>query len=280
MSTLIAGVDEAGRGPLAGPVVVAAVILYPAVAIAGLGDSKALSAAQRESLAPQIRERALAWTVIVVEVDEIDRLNIFHATMAGMTRSVLALATPPREVLIDGKVDAIDQAAVRYYRQISHPAADAMAPQPAAAALYRLLLAPIVPLLGGRTRLLVCPESLLHQIPLAALHDGVDWLLGRYEFTFLTSVTQLLRPAAPPPRDSTVVVFADQHFAFVGPAVKQVHVAHELVHKRRLWVAVNIVGSADLLNLSLIENHHPVSNFERFFLIVRHEYARDMNFIV
>lgn len=102
MSPLVAGVDEAGRGPLAGPVVVAAVILDPAVAIAGLGDSKALSAAQRESLAPQIRARALAWAVIVVEVDEIDRLNIFQATMAGMTRSVLALSIQPAEVLIDG----------------------------------------------------------------------------------------------------------------------------------------------------------------------------------
>ncbi len=102
MNALVAGVDEAGRGPLAGPVVVAAVILDPARPLAGLGDSKALSAAQRESLAPQIRVAALAWSVIVVDVDEIDRRNIFHATMAGMTRSVLALATVPDEVLIDG----------------------------------------------------------------------------------------------------------------------------------------------------------------------------------
>ena len=102
MNALVAGVDEAGRGPLAGPVVVAAVILDPSRTLSGLGDSKALSAAQRESLAPQIRSLALAWSVIVVEVDEIDRLNIFHATMAGMTRSVLALSAQPGEVLIDG----------------------------------------------------------------------------------------------------------------------------------------------------------------------------------
>lgn len=102
MSELIAGIDEAGRGPLAGPVVVAAVILNPAHPIYGLGDSKALSARTREALAPQIRERALAWSVIVVEADEIDRVNIFQATMAGMCRAAQALLPAPVRVLIDG----------------------------------------------------------------------------------------------------------------------------------------------------------------------------------
>ncbi len=99
---LVAGVDEAGRGPLAGPVVVAAVILDPRRPIAGIGDSKALGEAQRETLAPLIRMNALAWSVIVVDVDEIERLNILGATMAGMTRSLEALPTAPALALIDG----------------------------------------------------------------------------------------------------------------------------------------------------------------------------------
>jgi ribonuclease HII len=102
MSTRIAGIDEAGRGPLAGPVVVAAVILDPQRPIAGLGDSKVLKASQREALAPLIRAQALAWSVIVVEAEEIDRINIFQATMVGMTRAALALSVSPDEVLIDG----------------------------------------------------------------------------------------------------------------------------------------------------------------------------------
>ncbi|GMU42041.1 MAG: hypothetical protein AMXMBFR25_00270 [Lysobacterales bacterium] len=100
--SLVAGVDEAGRGPLAGPLVVAAVILDPARPIAGLADSKVLAAERREVLAPLIRQRALAWSLVVVEVAEIDRLNIFHATMTGMTRSVNGLSTTPVEVLVDG----------------------------------------------------------------------------------------------------------------------------------------------------------------------------------
>jgi ribonuclease HII len=99
---LIAGVDEAGRGPLAGPVVVAAVILDPARPIAGLNDSKKLSEAKREALYPLIIERALAHCVIVVEADEIDRLNIFQATMVGMSRSVAGLTPTAHEALIDG----------------------------------------------------------------------------------------------------------------------------------------------------------------------------------
>ncbi|BFI95263.1 MAG: ribonuclease HII [Rhodanobacter sp.] len=99
---LTAGVDEAGRGPLAGPVVVAAVILDPARPIAGLDDSKKLSAKKRERLYPQIVERAWAHCIVVVEADEIDRLNIFQATMAGMSRAVAGLAPAAHEALVDG----------------------------------------------------------------------------------------------------------------------------------------------------------------------------------
>jgi len=99
---LHAGVDEAGRGPLAGPVVVAAVILDPARPIAGLDDSKKLSEKKREALYPLILERALAHCVVTVEAGEIDRLNIFQATMAGMRRAVAGLAIAPHEALVDG----------------------------------------------------------------------------------------------------------------------------------------------------------------------------------
>lgn len=101
-TTRVAGVDEAGRGPLAGPLAVAAVILDPARPISGLDDSKKLSEARREALFPQIVERALAWRVVLVEVEEIDLLNIFHATMAGMSRAVAGLAPTAHEALIDG----------------------------------------------------------------------------------------------------------------------------------------------------------------------------------
>ncbi|GMV28727.1 MAG: hypothetical protein AMXMBFR59_08520 [Rhodanobacteraceae bacterium] len=99
---LVAGVDEAGRGPLAGPVVVAAVILDPARPIRGLDDSKYLSEERRGVLEPRIRERALAFSVIEIEVGEIDRLNIFQATMLGMSRALGALALPPGLALVDG----------------------------------------------------------------------------------------------------------------------------------------------------------------------------------
>ncbi|MCZ8114847.1 ribonuclease HII [Silanimonas sp.] len=98
----VAGVDEAGRGPLAGPVAVAAVILDPARRIDGLGDSKALSEARREALFPRIQSDALAFAIVFVHADEIDRLNILQATMAGMRRAVAALAMPPSRVLVDG----------------------------------------------------------------------------------------------------------------------------------------------------------------------------------
>ncbi len=99
---LVCGVDEAGRGPLAGPVSAAAVILDEKYPIAGLADSKKLSARQREQLAPVIREHALAWAVAYAEVEEIDQLNILQATLLAMRRAVLALSVPPQQVLVDG----------------------------------------------------------------------------------------------------------------------------------------------------------------------------------
>lgn len=99
---IVAGVDEAGRGPLAGPVVVSAVILDPERPIRGLNDSKQLDEATREKLYGRIVERALAWTVIFVEREEIDRINIFQATMVGMTRSLMGLSLAPQMALIDG----------------------------------------------------------------------------------------------------------------------------------------------------------------------------------
>ncbi|BCU07607.1 ribonuclease HII [Allochromatium tepidum] len=100
--TPIAGVDEAGRGPLAGPVCAAAVILDPARPIAGIGDSKKLSPARRERLEPLIREQALAWSVAWAGTEEIDRLNILQATMLAMRRAVESLRIRPSKVLIDG----------------------------------------------------------------------------------------------------------------------------------------------------------------------------------
>ena len=98
----VAGVDEAGRGPLAGPVVVAAVILDPAQPIAGLADSKALTERKRDQLALEIRERALAFSICHVEAEEIDRLNILAATLLGMSRALSALSIAPSFALIDG----------------------------------------------------------------------------------------------------------------------------------------------------------------------------------
>lgn len=99
---LLAGVDEVGRGPLVGAVVTAAVILDPARPISGLNDSKKLSATQREHLADQIRERALAWALGRAEPAEIDQINILQATMLAMQRAVAALPITPTSVLIDG----------------------------------------------------------------------------------------------------------------------------------------------------------------------------------
>ena len=102
MVTLIAGVDEVGRGPLVGDVVTAAVILDPARPIAGLNDSKKLSARKREALALEIRDKALAFAIARASVAEIDSLNILHATMLAMQRAVLALPLQPTLVLVDG----------------------------------------------------------------------------------------------------------------------------------------------------------------------------------
>jgi ribonuclease HII len=99
---LLAGVDEAGRGPLAGPVVAAAVILDPARPIAGLADSKRLTAKVRERLAVQIRDHALAWALGSAGVEEIDRFNILQATLRAMQRAVEELSMQPQHVLIDG----------------------------------------------------------------------------------------------------------------------------------------------------------------------------------
>lgn len=99
---LIAGVDEVGRGPLAGPVVTAAVILDPDNPIAGLADSKALTEAKREALFPEIQQKALAWAIGRCEVEEIDRHNILQATMIAMQRAVAGLMIAPHKVLVDG----------------------------------------------------------------------------------------------------------------------------------------------------------------------------------
>lgn len=99
---MICGVDEAGRGPLAGPVFAAAVILDPAYPIVGLDDSKKLSARRREVLAEEIRQRSLAWAIAYASVEEIDSINILQATMRAMARAVAALKVRPTEVLIDG----------------------------------------------------------------------------------------------------------------------------------------------------------------------------------
>jgi ribonuclease HII len=99
---VICGVDEAGRGPLAGPVVAAAVILDPQRPIAGLADSKKLSAVRREKLAVEIREKAIAWCVAEASVEEIDAINILQATLLAMQRAVAGLALTPAEALIDG----------------------------------------------------------------------------------------------------------------------------------------------------------------------------------
>ena len=99
---LVCGIDEAGRGPLAGPVVAAAVILDPARPIVGLNDSKKLSEKKRLVLADEIRAKALAWAVAEASVEEIDRLNILHATMLAMQRAVAGLQIAAESALVDG----------------------------------------------------------------------------------------------------------------------------------------------------------------------------------
>lgn len=101
-SALMCGVDEVGRGPLAGAVVTAAVILDPTKPIAGLADSKALSEKKREALFDEIKEKALAWAIGRCEVEEIDELNILQATMTAMQRAVAGLTPQPEHAMIDG----------------------------------------------------------------------------------------------------------------------------------------------------------------------------------
>ncbi len=98
----LAGVDEVGRGPLAGPVVTAAVILHPDRPIEGLADSKKLTEKRREALYNEIIEKAAAWSLGRCEADEIDRLNIYQATLLAMERAVARLGIPPEYVLVDG----------------------------------------------------------------------------------------------------------------------------------------------------------------------------------
>ena len=99
---LVCGVDEAGRGPLAGPVFAAAVILDVARPIVGIADSKKLAPARRESLAIEIRAHSLAWAVASASVEEIDALNILQASLLAMRRAVEKLAVTPQQVLVDG----------------------------------------------------------------------------------------------------------------------------------------------------------------------------------
>jgi ribonuclease HII len=100
---LHAGVDEVGRGPLAGPVVAAAVILNPVNKIKGLTDSKLLTPKKREALSELIKSYALAWSIGRAEVAEIDKINIFHATLLAMQRAIAGLYINPEVVLVDGK---------------------------------------------------------------------------------------------------------------------------------------------------------------------------------
>ena len=99
---LVCGIDEAGRGPLAGPVVAAAVILDPQKPIVGLDDSKKLSPKRREALAVEIRSLALAWAVSEASVEEIDRINILQASLLAMQRAVEKLQVQPQRALVDG----------------------------------------------------------------------------------------------------------------------------------------------------------------------------------
>jgi ribonuclease HII len=101
--TLVAGVDEVGRGPLAGPVVAAAVILHPQRPIQGLADSKKLSKKRREVLAQIIQEKAYVWSLGRAEVEEIDRINILRASLLAMRRAIESLSLIPDRALVDGK---------------------------------------------------------------------------------------------------------------------------------------------------------------------------------
>ena len=99
----VAGVDEAGVGPLAGPVVAAAVVFPRGCGVLGVNDSKTIEPERREELAVEIRERALAFAVAIVEADEIDRVNVYQATLRAMERALAALAVRPQHVLVDAR---------------------------------------------------------------------------------------------------------------------------------------------------------------------------------
>ncbi len=99
----VVGIDEAGVGPLAGPVTAAAVYFPPGVGLVGVDDSKRLSPDLRERLAGEIRERAAGWAIVAVEPREIDRLNIYQAGLEAMRRAIAALPQPPEHVLVDGR---------------------------------------------------------------------------------------------------------------------------------------------------------------------------------
>ena len=119
---LVAGVDEAGRGPLAGPVVAAAVILDDLKPISGLADSKTLSPRQRERLSAEIHARALCFSVAQASVEEIDQLNILQATLLAMRRAVMGLRLKPHKVLVDGNrlptLDIVAEAVVQGDRKV------------------------------------------------------------------------------------------------------------------------------------------------------------------
>ena len=107
---MICGTDEAGRGPIAGPVVAAAVILDPENPIEGLNDSKKLSEKKRNRLSAEIKDKALYWAIAQADVEEIDRINILWASMNAMTRAVEALPVQPSKVLVDCLFDLISEA--------------------------------------------------------------------------------------------------------------------------------------------------------------------------
>jgi ribonuclease HII len=127
---IVCGVDEAGRGPLAGPVVTAAVILDPARPIDGLDDSKVLSAKKRDALYELIVERSIAYSVASASVDEIDTLNILHATMLAMRRAVEGLAVTPTLAKIDG-----NRCPVLAVRSVAVVGGDALVPSISAASI-------------------------------------------------------------------------------------------------------------------------------------------------
>ena len=144
---LVAGVDEVGRGPLCGPVVTAAVILDPARPIEGLNDSKKLTEARREKLFDEIREKALAWCIARAEVEEIDQLNILHATMLAMQRAVQGLSVTPKLALIDG--NRCPKLAVPSAPVVG---GDAQVPAIAAAEIDSFITSPSLPVMTAGSR--------------------------------------------------------------------------------------------------------------------------------